>query len=93
MLFSNVHSGWGIKCEILTPAECQAMCPMIEIGDLEGGLWVPEDGVADQKKLCTTLMNEAVDRGVTVVEQCAVTEVQQKDGRVVGVNTTSGHTR
>jgi pyruvate dehydrogenase phosphatase regulatory subunit len=65
---------------------------LLEVSDLEGGLWIPGDGVADQRLLCRSLLKEAVALGVTAVEQCSVTEVLQKDGRVVGVNTTSGPT-
>ena len=65
---------------------------MLEINDIVGGLWIPNDGVADSQQVCETLIAEAAKRGVTVVEQCAVTQVLQDDNRVSGVRTSKGST-
>ncbi|CAD7086927.1 unnamed protein product [Hermetia illucens] len=81
---------WGIDCELLTPEECKERCPIIEIGDIAGGLWVPGDGVCDPHQVCTSLIEEAHRMGVTVIEHCAVKKVRQAEGKVRGVDTTSG---
>lgn len=76
---------------MLTPAQCRQKCPIIEIDDVLGGMWIPKDGVAHPQLICETLMDEAAKMGVTIVESCPVTEViHSKDSSVSAVNTGRG---
>lgn len=84
-------SGWGIESELLTPAQCKVKCPLIEVNDIIGGLWIPQDGVGDPELMCNTLVEQARSMGVTVVENCALTKVVQTDGAVSRVETETGH--
>lgn len=34
-------------------------CPLINIDDIKGGLWIPGDGVGDPYQTCISLLNEA----------------------------------
>lgn len=34
-------------------------CPLLNIDDLKGGLWIPGDGVGDPYQTCISLVNEA----------------------------------
>jgi pyruvate dehydrogenase phosphatase regulatory subunit len=81
---------WGIECNLLSPEECQAMCPLIEASDLKGGLFIPKDGVVDKEKLRQVLLKEAIKNGVTLVENCQVEKVLQSDHRVNAVQTNLG---
>lgn len=54
---------WKIDCEILTPAQCQDKCPLLNVDDLYGGLWIPGDGVGDPYETCISLMAEAMKMG------------------------------
>lgn len=83
--------GWGIECELLTPAQCQERCPMLEVSDLIGGLWIPQDGIGDPHLTCRSLIQESLRMGVTVVEHCAVAEIVQENGKVRAVKTAGGH--
>ena len=87
----SLAAPWGINCKILSPEECKEICPIMEVNDLEGGLWVPTDGTCSPHLLCNTFVNEAKKMGVTVIEHCAVTKIHEKNGKVSGVETTSGH--
>ncbi|CAH0401761.1 unnamed protein product [Chilo suppressalis] len=81
---------WGIPCELVTPQRCQEIWPMLNVEDVLGGLFIPGDGVGDPHLFCLSLLREAVLKGVGVMENCAVTAVLSKDGRVSGVETTQG---
>ncbi|XP_059055385.1 pyruvate dehydrogenase phosphatase regulatory subunit, mitochondrial isoform X5 [Achroia grisella] len=82
---------WGIPCELVTPKRCQEIWPMLNVDDILGGLWIPGDGVGDPHMFCMSLIKEAVENGVKVMEDCAVTGVSSKDGKVSGVETTRGY--
>lgn len=87
----HLFSLWGLECEVLTPAQCQEKCPIIEVTDLLGGIWIPKDGVAHPQLICETLMEESAKMGATIVENCPVTEVLNADDFTVSaVNTGRG---
>ncbi|XP_073832377.1 pyruvate dehydrogenase phosphatase regulatory subunit, mitochondrial [Musca autumnalis] len=81
---------WNIPCEILSPEQCKEKCPLIEVNDLLGGLWIPDDGVCDPHLVCQTLIEEAKRMDVRVVEHCAVKKIRSEKGKVAQVETTSG---
>ncbi|ENN70883.1 pyruvate dehydrogenase phosphatase regulatory subunit, mitochondrial [Dendroctonus ponderosae] len=81
---------WKIDCEILTPDQCQAKCPLLNVDDLYGGLWIPGDGVGDPYETCISLMDEAMKMGVKVIENCSLKKVVQESGKVAAVDTTLG---
>lgn len=81
---------WGMNCEILTPEQCQQHCPLISLDGIEGGLWIPEDGVCDPHLVCSSFIEEARRLGVRVVEHCAVKKIHSDHGKVARVETTAG---
>lgn len=83
-------AAWGIDCNLLSPEECQSLCPLIEASDIKGGLFIPEDGVVDKEKLRQVFLSEAVKGGVTLVENCQVEKVLQTDHVVNAVQTNLG---
>lgn len=66
------------------------MCPLLNVEDIFGGLWIPEDGVADPYETCMTLLNEAQKQGVQIVENCSIKSINQKDGKITSVETNLG---
>lgn len=84
-------SGWKIDCKVLTPEQCLEYCPTLDIkAGILGGLWLPEDGVANPHLFCHALMTEAQRMGVTVVEHCTIRQVHQTDRKVDRVDTDVG---
>lgn len=81
---------WGIECNLLSPEECQSMCPLIDTSDIKGGLFIPKDGVVDKEKLRQALLSEAIKRGLTLVENCQVEKVLATDHKVSAVQTNHG---
>lgn len=81
---------WGIECKLLSPEECQEICPLMESSDLKGGIFIPQDGVVDKEKLRQVLLSEAIKKGVKLVENCTVEKVLAVDHRVHAVETNLG---
>ncbi|XP_055911964.1 pyruvate dehydrogenase phosphatase regulatory subunit, mitochondrial [Eupeodes corollae] len=84
-------SAWGIPCEIVTPEQCKELCPIIEIDDLAGGLWISADGICDPPLVCDTFISEAKRMGATIIEHCALKKVRQGINKVIQAETTSGN--
>jgi len=78
------------QCEMLGPGEVAERHAAIATEDVLGALWVPADGVCDPYKLCRTLLEQANEQGVGLVEGCSVNKVLVKEGRVQGVETSKG---
>ncbi|KOB76949.1 Uncharacterized protein OBRU01_04874 [Operophtera brumata] len=78
------------RMTLITPRRCQELSPMLNVDDVVGGLWIPGDGVGDPHLFGMSLMREAVEQGVGVMEDCAVTAVLSRDEKVCGVETTRG---
>jgi 4-methylaminobutanoate oxidase (formaldehyde-forming) len=83
-------AAYDLECELLTPGEAGERYPLLETGDLVGGIWLPGDGTANPTDLTQALARGARQRGATVVEHVRVLEVVVKDGRVAGVRTDQG---
>ncbi|KAL0271652.1 UNVERIFIED_CONTAM: hypothetical protein PYX00_008677 [Menopon gallinae] len=81
---------WNIDCELVTPEEAQKLCPLIRIDDLEGGLFIPGDGVVNSSLVCQSLLEGSKQGGVEVFEGTAVTKVLCEGDKVVGVETPFG---
>lgn len=87
----SYHKPNKLNCELLTPKQIKEIHPYLNVDDLKGGVYVPEDSVADPNALSNALIDVAKKNGVKYREQCQVQFIQtdSKD-RVVGVETDSG---
>jgi 4-methylaminobutanoate oxidase (formaldehyde-forming) len=81
---------WGIEADELTPAECAQAWPGIRADDLEGGVWVPDDGKVDPLATARSLAAGAAARGARVVEGVRVERLVREGDRVTGVQTAVG---
>jgi len=80
---------FGVEVQLITPAEADALYPVMRTDDLHGALWIPGDGKANPADLCMSLAKGARNRGVRIVEGVEVTGVLTGRGsggeRVAGV--------
>lgn len=53
----------GLEYELVTPAEIKSKCPLINVSDLEGGAWDPEEGHVDPYSVTAGLAAGARRRG------------------------------
>lgn len=80
----------GVACEALTPKQAGEKYPIMRTDDLVGAVWLPGDGKANPTDITQALAKGARNSGVRIFEKVRVTDVDTKDGRVTGVQTTEG---
>jgi len=80
----------NVPVEVLSPDEMKYRWPYLNIEDLRGGTFCPEDGYADPYMAAMGFANAARRLGVRIEEQTEVTGVHIEGGAVRGVETTRG---
>lgn len=76
---------------MLGKEELKRLHPYLHVDDIEGGVWVPEDAVANPKAICDTLAILAKKGGARYIENCTVEEVLTENGAVKSVKTNRGN--
>jgi len=70
--------------------ELKKLHPFLNTDDLEGGVWVPEDAVANPQAICKSLAKLASEGGAHYVTSCHIQKVITEEDRVKGVHTNRG---
>jgi heterotetrameric sarcosine oxidase gamma subunit len=83
-------AAYQLECELLTPAEARARYPVMQVDDLVGAIWLPNDGRANPADLTQALAKGARMRGCRIAERTRVLGIDVVDGRVTGVRTDGG---
>ncbi|MEM7654375.1 MAG: sarcosine oxidase subunit beta family protein [Pseudomonadota bacterium] len=88
----------GIDSEFLTPKEVKDLVPMINTSEnarypILGALLQRRGGTARHDAVAWGYARSADDRGVDIIQNCAVTGFQIENGVVKGVDTTRGSIR
>lgn len=81
----------GLDCELLDGKGLKKHNPYLEVSDLEGGVWIPQDGVADPKLVCNVLALLAQQSGAKYFENVNVENVLTKHRTVDEVQTSKGN--
>ncbi|MFQ5772969.1 MAG: FAD-dependent oxidoreductase [Kiloniellaceae bacterium] len=81
---------FGLEMELLTPREARDLWPLMDISDVVGAAFLPTDGQANPSDIALALAKGARQGGALILEDCPVTAVRVKDGRVTGVATVHG---
>lgn len=80
----------GVPVETLTPQEIKRRWPYLNVSDLKGGTFGPEDGYADPFQVAMGFANSSRRLGVRIEEKTEVIGIKIKGGKVQGVETTKG---
>src|SRR5699024_8978482 len=80
-------ASWGGQGRLLSPAECANLFPMVDADRIHGGLYVPDDGLADTRRACEAQGRRAIERGAWFLPWRKVTSIEREGGRVTGVRT------
>ncbi|WP_229925929.1 GcvT family protein [Streptomyces longispororuber] len=83
-------ASWGIRAELLGPERCKELWPLLDTGQVLGGLHTPDDGLARAVPACRAQIDRATRRGARFLDRHTVTGVERADGRVTGVVTDRG---
>ena len=86
---TTAHS-FGLEMHLLTPSEARELWPLMAIDDVVGAAFLPTDGQANPSDITQALAKGARMHGAVLREDCAVTGVELRDGRVTAVMTTEG---
>ncbi len=86
---TTAHS-FGLEMELLTPSQARDLWPAMAVSDLVGAAFLPTDGQANPSDITQALAKGARNRGVRIVEDCAVTGFSLANGRVADVSTSLG---
>jgi sarcosine oxidase subunit beta len=84
----------GVETRFISPAEVKKLVPIINLDGprypVLGALWQARGGTARHDAVAWGFARACSDMGMHIIEQCAVTGVESRDGVVTGVNTTKG---
>ncbi|HEU5416941.1 MAG TPA: FAD-dependent oxidoreductase, partial [Streptosporangiaceae bacterium] len=75
---------------LMSPGEAADCFPLLSVTGLRGATWVPSDGYADPSQLTHAFATGARCCGVTISENCPVTDIELTGTRVVAVHTPAG---
>ena len=81
---------FGVEAEFVSAQEALRRWPLMNIDDVIGAVWSPDDGRVSPSDLCAALSKGARARGARIFEDTPVVGILTRDGRVVGVETEQG---
>ncbi|MFI6940121.1 FAD-dependent oxidoreductase [Streptomyces sp. NPDC050418] len=87
---AGLAASWGVRAELIGPARCAELWPMLDESALCGGLFTPDDGLARAVDACSAQIMRATARGARFLGRHTVTGIDRADGRVTGVVTDRG---
>lgn len=90
---ASMAKNFGLEVHVLSTAEIKERYPLLETGDVVGGIFLPKDGQADPTGITTAYAKGAKARGARLLESTAVTGILVEAGRAVGVMTDAGPIR
>ncbi|MFC1496153.1 NAD(P)/FAD-dependent oxidoreductase [Candidatus Margulisiibacteriota bacterium] len=80
----------GVKSKYLEPTEIKRLYPFLEMYEINGGSFCPEDGYADPALLLDFYIKGAKDKGIQFEYETEVKEILKDGDKVVGVETNKG---
>jgi sarcosine oxidase subunit beta len=80
----------GVEVEVLTPEEARGLVPGISVDGMLGATFGPRDGIADPSGMTQGYATSARRVGASIQTGVEVKKVEASEGRVTGVQTSSG---
>jgi 4-methylaminobutanoate oxidase (formaldehyde-forming) len=87
----SMASTVGVEIRQIDLDEALEFCPLLNVDDLVGALYIPHDGVTSPVDTTMALAKGAKQGGATIIEGVAVERLETVDGRVGGVHTEQGY--
>ena len=81
---------YGLDATTISKSEALERWPLMHGDDVLGAVWSPDDGRVSPSDVCAALTKGAKSSGNQIFENCGVTAVLTKNGRITGVETTQG---
>jgi glycine cleavage system aminomethyltransferase T/glycine/D-amino acid oxidase-like deaminating enzyme len=83
-------ASWGVPARLISPRECAEKIPLLDPSTIQGGLFVPTDGVAKPVRAVEAMARLAMSRGAVFHDNTVVTDVEVSGGCVSSVGTPGG---
>ncbi len=87
---AQLQKSLGIPVKILTASEIKSMAPILNVSDIELGLYCEEDGVVDANAIVYAYSKAAKLLGAEVEEGVKAIDIIVQNAKVIGVKTTRG---
>ncbi len=81
---------FGVRAQSISPGEARERWPLMNIDDVLGAVWSPDDGRVSPQDLCAALIKGAKSRGARIFENTSVTGFVTEGGAVKAVETSRG---
>ena len=81
---------FNVEANEVTKEQIKELYPPININDVIGGVYIPNDGQADPIGVTNVLAKAAKLLGSKIIENCSVKKILTKNNRIEGVETTKG---
>ncbi len=81
---------FDIEANEVNKEEIKEIYPLINIGDIVGGVFIAKDGQADPVGVANVLAKAAKQNGAQIIEKCPVNKILTKNNKIVGVETKFG---
>ncbi len=83
---------WGVEAHMITPSEVYDLVPFVDTDILLGGFYIPSVGVVDSLRAGTIMRERSQEMdALSVFPNTEVLNVDVKNGRVRGLETTRGN--
>ncbi len=86
----EIQRKYGVTVEVLSPEEIMHRWPYLNVSDLKGGTFGPEDGYTDPYLVAMGFASSARKLGVRIEEETKVTGIKVASGRIEGIETAKG---
>ncbi len=81
---------YGVPVEVYSPQDIKERWPYLDVRDLKGGTFGPDDGYADPYLTAMGFARAARNLGVRIEEKTEVVGLRVKGAKIIGVETTKG---
>ncbi|MFI5022808.1 MAG: FAD-dependent oxidoreductase [Alphaproteobacteria bacterium] len=87
---ASMAKTFGLEVHEIGPREIKRHWPLLEVGDVVGGVFLPKDGQTNPVDTTVALAKGATMRGAQVFEETKVDAIRSERGRAIGVVTERG---
>ncbi|WP_438391842.1 GcvT family protein [Caballeronia sp. DA-9] len=84
------HRFMGLNTELITPSEIKALCPLVEVSEVRGGLWAPNEGHLDPYGCTQAYARAAKKAGAEIYQHTKVESLEQRPDGSWTVTTDKG---
>ncbi len=87
---ASMARAFGVEVEEISASEVKERYPYLNVDDVAGAVYLPKDGQGDPGNIALALAKGARLKGAKILEGVRVTAVDQREGRVTGVQWSKG---